>query len=411
MSSESDKVRKVLHETERGVHDVGDEAAAAAVGADGTGGDAGISVGASGAALSADAVVVDERGLTPRQAFLIIALVLFVVLLALILYLLLVKPASNVSQQTQQSPGLESVLVLTGPGTGPTPTFKQPMSAAWGEGNRIYVADTGNNRIVAFNQNGKFLFEFGTFGIAKPLPGAKATWKPGSLNYPTGVSVDRETGEVYVADFYNNTIEVFDGNGKYLRNFPDPNKVTGKGGSGINGHGIAVTDVAVKDGRVYATDAFQVFVFDRSGTLLRQYGKPGAAAGDLDRPNGITAIANGGVIVADSNHSRLTAYDEFGKPVQTIGEQVRGLSAPTTNPFVLPRGLATLEDGSVIVADPLSMQLIKIGLKGDVAAKYGERGTYPAQFNFPNDVDANGKLLLVADRGNDRVQVVKMVGR
>ncbi len=394
MSTDSDKVRRALHEAERGVHE-----------------HAGDAVPTASAVGATDGAVVDDRGITPRQAFLIIALVLFVVLLALILYLLLMKPGEAVVQNPVERAGLESMLVLTGPGKGPKPTFKQPMSAAWGLGSRIYVADTGNNRVVVFDRSGKFLFEFGTFGIAKPLPGAKATWKPGSLNYPTGISVDQANGDVYVADFYNNTIEVFDRNGKYLRNFPDPNKVTGKGGSGINGHGIAVTDVAVKGGRVYATDAYQVFVFDRSGTLLKQFGRPGNAKGDLDRPNGILAVGDGSVIVADSNHSRLTAYDGLGKPVKTIGEQVTGLSAPTTNPFVLPRGLTLLDDGSVLVADPLSMQLVRVAENGSIGTKYGERGQYPAQFNFPNDVDADGKVLLVADRGNDRVQVVKMVGR
>ena len=205
-----------------------------------------------------------------------------------------------------------------------------------------------------FDRSGKFLFEFGSFGIAKPLPGAKATWKPGSLNYPTGIAVDQANGEVYVADFYNNTIEVFDRNGKFLRNFPDPNKVAGKGGSGINGHGIAVTDVAVKDGRVYATDAFQVFVFDRSGTLLTQFGKPGARPG---RPRPPQRDHDARATAASSSPTRTTAESprttSSASPSRPSASRSAALRAPTTNPFVLPRGLTMLDDGSVIVADPL----------------------------------------------------------
>ena len=342
----------------------------------------------------------------------IAAVVLFVVLIALLaylLYLLRTQPATAGSRAAHA--GLQPVLVLEGPGKGSLPRFKHPMSAAWGPKGRIYVADTGNNRVVVFNQRGDFLFEFGSFGIAKPLPGTTATWKPGSLDYPTGIAVDKSDGTVYVADFYNNTIEVFDSQGKFLRNFPDPNKVVGHGGSGINGEGIAVTDVAVANGRVYATDAFQVLVFDRAGKLLQQFGRPGAGPGDLDRPNGITSAGDGSVIVADSNHSRLIRFSEGGRVLATIGRQVRVLSSPTTNPFILPRGLAALDDGSIIVADPLAMQLVRIGKDGKVVATYGERGLSPAQLNFANDVDANGRLLVVADRGNDRVQVVKMLGR
>jgi DNA-binding beta-propeller fold protein YncE len=355
----------------------------------------------------------EATGVTPRRVFTIIAVILGVILVALLVYLflLLTKPGASSAESQAERAGLVPLLVLDGPGKGPKPAFKQPMSAAWGPGGRIYVADTGNSRIVVFDRSGKFLFEFGTFGIAKPLPGQKATWKPGSLDYPTGIAIDQSNGDVYVADFYNNTIEVFDRSGKYLRNFPDPNQVTGKGGSGINGRGIAVTDVAVSGDLVYATDAFQILVFDRSGRLLKQFGKPGGAAGDLDRPNGIMATSNGGIIVSDSNHSRVTEYNALGKAVRTIGEQVRELSSPTTNPFVLPRGITRLTDGSLLVADPLSVQLVRIRLDGTVVRAYGDRGESPAQFNFPNDVDADGKTLVVADRGNNRVQVVRIVGK
>lgn len=349
--------------------------------------------------------------LASRRAALIAALVLSVVLVALLvylMYLLLDKPGVTANAATEA--GLRSRLVLTGPGTGSRPQFKQPMAAAWGPDGRIYVADTGNNRICVFNAKGDFLFEFGTFGIAKPLAGSKATWKPGALDYPTGIDVDPSTGDVYVADFYNNTVEVFDQAGAYLRNFPDPNKVVGKGGSGFDGHGIAVTDVAVSGDRVYATDAFQILVFNRAGTLLQQFGKPGVGRGDLDRPNGVTADHDGSIVVADSNHSRLIRFDGRGRAVQTVGEQVKSLSEPTTNPFILPRGLSLLDDGSIIVADPLAMQLVRIGTAGQVVAKYGDRGVSPAQLNFANDVDARGRLLVIADRGNNRVQVVSMVG-
>lgn len=40
---------------------------------------------------------------------------------------------------------------------------------------------------------------------------------------------------------------------------------------------------------------------------------------------------------------------------------------------------------------------------------YGERGVEPAQFNFPNDVDAAGNRLVVADKENNRAQLVEMV--
>lgn len=350
--------------------------------------------------------------ITPRQGMLLIALLLAVVLLILVLAMLLVSSGNAVSFADREPYGnLRPVMVIDGPGKGPNPKFGMPMSAAWGPNGWMYIADSTNNRICVFNAKGRFLFEFGSLGITKPTAGAKATWKPGSLNYPTGIAVGSENGDVYVADFYNNTIEVFNAKGKFLRRFPDPNTVVGKGGSGINGTGLAVTDVAVHEGKVYATDAFQVFVFDRFGKLLDQFGKPGAGTGDLDRPNGIAVSQEGFIYVSDSNHSRIVKYDPTGHPLMTVGQKIQGLSTPTSNPFVLPRGLTFLQDGSLLIADPLNISLVHMSKDGKVIETYGERGQLPAQLNFPNDVDSRGDLVLVADRGNRRVQVVRLVRR
>lgn len=345
-----------------------------------------------------------------RQAYTALAAVLAFVLVALIIYLVyLLWPQSFVTKGGQTKYGLKPVMSIQGPGRGDQPIFGQPMGAAWGEDGRIYVADTRNSRIVAFDNQGRYLYAFGGSGIAKPLPGYPVTWKPGLLNYPVAVDVDRATGDVYVADFYNNVIEVFDAKGKWLRRFPDPNKPVGKGSGGFEGGGIAVTDVAVLDGKVYATDTYQVFVFDRWGHLLEQFGRPGQGPDGLDHPNGIAATRDGTIYVADSNHNRVSAFSAKGEPKWNAGVRTLDTLQETKNAFVLPRGVAVLVDGSIVVADPLAMQLVQLGEDGAILASFGKRGTGPAQFNFPNDVDAQGNLLLVADRGNNRVQVVELV--
>ena len=47
------------------------------------------------------------------------------------------------------------------------------------------------------------------------------------LNYPHGVTVDNRTGNIYIADYANNCVKVFDSTGKYLFKFGD-NKGEGK---------------------------------------------------------------------------------------------------------------------------------------------------------------------------------------
>lgn len=350
--------------------------------------------------------------LTPRQTFNILAGVLAVLLVGLIAYLLwLSRPADFTREGGASRAGLIPVLAMYGPGKGENPTFKQPMGSAFSpDGRRMYVADTINNRIVVFDKNGKYKSEFGGFGIAKPLEGAAMTWDPGELNYPTDVAVDGR-GNVYVADFYNDSVSVFTSKGKFIRRFPDPYKITGKGSSGHDGTGIAVTALTVADGKVYATDEYQVFVFSAKGELLRQFGMPGLGPTGLDRPGGIAVDSRGRIYVSDSNHNRVVAFSPVGKPLWVTGAPVKGLMKETDNPFILPRGLTVLRDGSILVADPLGQQLVKLDENGKVVANYGERGTVEGQLNFPNDVASFKDKILVADRENNRVQVVRLSDR
>lgn len=349
--------------------------------------------------------------LTPRNILIALAVVLLIVLAVLIVYLLFLN-RNTLSTQVDGDPvaGLEAELVIEGPGTGDTPRFKQPMGAAWSpDGREIYVADTGNNRICVFSRGGRFLREFGGFGIAKPLAGAERTWDPGELNYPTDVAVDDE-GNVYVADFYNDSISAFTPEGEYIRRFPDPTRVVGRGGSGQDGTGIAVTALDVGGDYVYATDSYQVVVFTLNGTFVRQFGKPGLALGELDRPNGVVVDENMRVIVSDSNNNRVVAYSPLDQPLWVAGGRLSTDATATATDFVLPRGLTRLSDNDLLVADPLAQQLVRLTSEGSFVEVYGQRGVDASELNFPNDVDSTSDdLLLITDRENNRVQVARIV--
>lgn len=347
--------------------------------------------------------------LTPRRAFGLLAIVLTLILAGLVAYLLwfVGRPESLADLPAVQ--GIEPVWQVYGPGEGDVPLFDRPMGVAVGKGDRIYVTDSGNDRVCMFDANGRFLSQFGSTGIAKPAQGYKATYVAGSLNYPVGIDCDDE-GNVYVASFYNDSIEVFTADGEPLRRFPDPNLPVGRGSSGYNGTGIAVTDVAVSGDRVYALDAYQVFVFTTDGEFVDQWGKPGTSPGDLDHPNGIAVSEDGKTVyVSDSNHSRVTAFTPEGKVLWQVGDISGGISDKEAGEFELPRGLAVMNDGSVLVTDAFAFSLVRIDAEGQIVARYGERGVDPGQFNFANDVEALRSFIVVADKENGRIQVVRLV--
>ena len=354
---------------------------------------------------------VRRRGfaLTPRRAFGLLAIVLALILVGLVAYLFwfVGRPESLADLPVVQ--GVEPVWQVFGPGEGDIPLFDRPMGVAVGEGDRVYVTDSGNNRVCMFDASGRYLGQFGSLGIAKPAAGYEATYVAGSLNYPVGIDTD-DDGNVYVASFYNDSIEVFDAEGNPLRRFPDPALSVGRGSSGYGGTGIAVTDVAVSGDRVYALDAYQVFVFTTDGEYVEQWGKPGTSPGDLDHPNGIAVSDDGQAIyVSDSNHSRVTAFSTDGAVLWQVGDISGGISDKESGAFELPRGLAVMSDGSVLVTDTFAFGLVRISAEGDVVATYGERGVDPGQFNFANDVEALRSFVVVADKENGRIQVVRLV--
>lgn len=350
--------------------------------------------------------------LSPRHAFLIMAGVLSLVLVGLSIQLWwLTRTPDFTKRGGETRRGLIPVLSIYGPGRPPAERFNQPMGVAWNpDGSRLYVADSRNNRICVFDQEGRFITEFGSLGVAKPLPGAARTWDPGELSYPVDVAVG-DDGRVYVADFYNDSISVFTEAGRFIRRFPDPYAPAGRGSSGADGGGIAVTAVAVHEGRVYATDTYQVFVFSSEGEYLAQFGRPGMGPDGLDHPGGLTVDRDGRVYVSDSNQNRVKAYTPDGEVLWVSGRPVSGLKDESDNAFVLPRGLSVLRDGSILVADPLGQQLLRVGSDGKVVAEYGERGAEEGLLNFPNDVAASSDLVAVADRQNQRVQVLRLNDR
>ncbi len=335
------------------------------------------------------------------------AVLLSVILIALVVYLLffLGRPRSLTSEEPKA--GLQPIWAVYGPGEGDLPAFDRPMGVAVGLRDRIYVTDAGNNRVCVFDPAGRFLFAFGQPGIAKPAAGGVATYQPGRLNFPLGIDAD-EDGNVYVASFGNDSIEVFDPEGQPLRRFPDPSARVGRGSSGSGGVGIAVTDVAVHEGLVYALDTYQVVVFTTEGDYVGQWGRPGSGEAGLDHPNGITVGDDDTVYISDSNNARVTAFDAEGGVLWSTGVRPERLRDATERPLQLPRGLDVTPRGQLYVVDAFSFALVEMSAEGAVTATYGERGVAPAQFNFPNDVAALGDSLAVVDKENGRVQRVEI---
>lgn len=100
--------------------------------------------------------------------------------------------------------------------------FYRPTFMVWLPDGTFYVADGyQNTRVVKFDKNGKYLMAWGEKGT----PPEK---RPGYFNNVHGVAVDLPTRQIFVNDRQNHRVQVFDENGKYLREWsfgPPPSDI------------------------------------------------------------------------------------------------------------------------------------------------------------------------------------------
>jgi streptogramin lyase len=84
--------------------------------------------------------------------------------------------------------------------------FRQPTDVAWDREGNIFISDGYiNSRIAKYDKNGDWVKQWGQPGNG-----------PGEFNTPHSIAADSH-GNIYVADRGNRRIQVFDHDGKFLR--------------------------------------------------------------------------------------------------------------------------------------------------------------------------------------------------
>lgn len=122
-------------------------------------------------------------------------------------------------------------------------------------------------------------------------------------------------------------------------------------------------------------------------------------------PHQIVVAPDGNVWVVDVGLHQAIEFDGGGKKLRSIGgPKVR---------FNMPTDLAFLSDGSFVVSDGyMNSRVVRFTPDGKLAAAWGTKGSRPLQFNVPHSVAVDDRdRIYVADRENDRIQVLDADGR
>ena len=225
------------------------------------------------------------------------------------------------------------VMSLGTAGTGPG-QFSQPYGMAKMNGtDELVVLDTGNGRVQVIS-----------FDSATGMMSYDREFKPEgflALNGARGIATDL-ADNIYIADRFNDRIQIFDAAGNSLIQF-------GTAGAGLgffqDPEGIDVDE----NGVIYVTDSanHRVQVLNGAGVALFEFGSFGNQAGQFSRPTDITVGTGGFIYVSDTSNSRIQVFDKDRNFVTSIAE-----NGPLPGEFAFQRGLFTVDGTSTIyVAD------------------------------------------------------------
>ncbi|MSO36232.1 MAG: hypothetical protein EXQ54_07360 [Acidobacteria bacterium] len=176
-----------------------------------------------------------------------------------------------------------------------------------------------------------------------------------------------------------------------------------------------------------------VFKFDSTGKLVTSFGQ-----GMFIFPHGIHVDRDGNIWVTDGQSNlparapgspadaplpampakvvghQVVKFSPEGKVLLTLGKaggNPAGADAADPASFYQPNDVITYPNGDILVAEGhggANSRLIKFDKTGKFIAQFGKRGTgLEGEFDQPHGLafDAKGRLF-VADRGNNRIQVL-----
>jgi DNA-binding beta-propeller fold protein YncE len=282
--------------------------------------------------------------------------------------------AGPASDEPEESPAIAE---SAAPDRAPYSGMREPRGAAVDGRGRLWVADFGNNRLRIFDRNGGYLGGWGGRGSGNF-----------GLREPCAVAIAGE--DLYIADTWNGRIQHFTLAGEWKGTASDL----------YGPRGIAVSP----DGQVWVTDTGnnRLVVFDAALNRLRAIGKKGSGPEEFASPVGIAAGLSRSIAVADTVNQRISLFDASGAFQANI--PFPGWPGGNVEPHV-----EVDDDGSLYVTDPAAHIVLQLESSGKVRNRWTEDGK-GQKFSRPTGIalDRKARVLYVINSGNNAVSVISL---
>jgi tripartite motif-containing protein 71 len=244
----------------------------------------------------------------------------------------------------------------------------------------LFIVDSGNDRLVKCDSEGRFMAETGGFG-----------WEAGQFNRPTYVAADNGLN-AYVADTQNKRIQRFDQSLNFV------SSIQIKARSDFSGFGLIEGIAINSSGEIIVSDVEEDLLVKLSSSYEyeKTFGGLAEVPGGLRDPLGAFINQDGSTYVADSENDRVVVFDVFGNFVKSMGERI--LSHPS--------GVAVALDQTVYVADTGDNSIAVLDPDGNLILRYGGDASGLVSLSKPTDLKLGKEnKLFVVDSGNNRICV------
>jgi DNA-binding beta-propeller fold protein YncE len=265
-----------------------------------------------------------------------------------------------------------------------------PNCVAVDHSGNVLVGGVSSDRIEIFDPNGRYV---------KDVSCGPAI--PGKVEGPVAIAVDA-SNNIYVADYSGSRVQKFTPDGHLLVQF-------GSAGTEKGQFDYLTAIVVDQQGDLYVADSGRVQKFDPSGIFLSQWGEKVFLGEGLPldkRPKGAFSGINGmvmdskGFLYVMEGGVRIQKFTPEGAWVNQWGGQGNGKGS-----FYMPTGMAMGSDDHIFVVEPYANRIQEFDPDGHFVTQWGSEGNGTGFLHLPMGIgtDPAGNIY-VADTQHNCVQ-------